>query len=63
MKRPIIVMVGTDLTEASDEALVEAEARATRYEVSIPVTHAIRVVHAMSTVVRAMSSLLGDRRE
>jgi nucleotide-binding universal stress UspA family protein len=48
MKRPIVV--GTDLTEASDEALVEAEARATRDEV--PIT----VVHAMSPLLwRAVS--------
>jgi nucleotide-binding universal stress UspA family protein len=39
MKRPI--MVGTDLTEASDEALVQAEARATRDQVSITVVHAM----------------------
>jgi len=39
MKRPI--MVGTDLTEASDEALVQAEARATRDDVPITVAHAM----------------------
>ena len=54
MKRPI--MVGTDLTEASDEALVQAEARATRDEV--PIT----VVHAMSPLLwRAVSD--GDQME
>ena len=39
MKLPIIV--GTDLTEASDDALVQAEARATRDGVPLTVVHAM----------------------
>jgi nucleotide-binding universal stress UspA family protein len=35
------IIVGTDLTEASDDALIQAEARATRDETAITVVHAI----------------------
>ena len=39
MRYPIVV--GTDLTESSDDALIQAEARATRDEVPLTVVHAM----------------------
>ena len=48
MKCPIVV--GTDMTEASDDALIQAEARATRDGATLT------VVHAMSPLVWGGSS-------
>jgi nucleotide-binding universal stress UspA family protein len=72
MRYPIIV--GTDLTEASNDALIQAEARATRDEAPLTVVHAMsplfwgRVndldhVERLRAVIRQQFTALTGRRE
>lgn len=72
MKYPIIV--GTDLTEAADDALIQAEARAARDEVPLTVVHALSPllwgavndadhVDRVRALIRQQFSALTGRRE
>jgi nucleotide-binding universal stress UspA family protein len=72
MKYPIIV--GTDLTEAADDALIQAEARAARDEVPLTVVHALSPllwgavndadhVDRIRALIRKQFSALTGRRE
>jgi nucleotide-binding universal stress UspA family protein len=72
MKYPVIV--GTDLTEASDDALIQAEARATRDETAITVVHAMSpllwgavndadYVERLRELIRRQFTALTGRRE